>query len=170
MSCKLTSGFVARIQLEVAQHHVKYIRFCHPDLQQKCLDVSLKTCSFIAKDTAVKMSHLTKSIQFSWQNHSWKMSGFYIKYPVLLQQQWLEKNLKSHLKYLVFFTMIRAVNVPISHQNAQFLVALFTEEMPQRFIKDTWFCCHKLGWKMSWRLVVLHPDMLKSSPQQLSMA
>lgn len=99
----LMSFLLPEKQLKVAQHLVKTIRFCHPDPRQKCLDVFLKTCSFVARDMAVKMSHLLKNIQFSRHNHSWKMFWCCIKYPVLLQQQWLENVSKSLLKYLVFF-------------------------------------------------------------------
>lgn len=96
--------FVARKTAESGTTSCQNYPVLSPWSAAECLDVFLKTCSFVARDMAVKMSHLLKSIQFSWHNHSWKISWCCIKYPVLLQQQWLENNLKSLLKYLGFFS------------------------------------------------------------------
>lgn len=167
----LMSFLLPEKQLKVAQHLVKTIRFCHPDPLQKCLDVFLKTCSFVARDMAVKMSHLLKSIQFSRHNHSWKMSWCCIKYPVLLQQQWLENNLKSLLKYLGFFSP--RLRLWMSRYHIKMLS--FWLLHPQKkcldvSLKTLGFVATNMDGKcpgVSLETVVLHSETLKSSPRSV---
>lgn len=167
----LMSFLLPEKQLKVAQHLVKTIRFCHPDPRQKCLDVFLKTCSFVARDMAVKMSHLLKSIQFSRHNPSWKMFWCCIKYPVLLQQQWLENNLKSLLKYLVFFRHDYGCECPdITSKCSVFSCSIHKKKCLDVSLKTLGFVATNMDGKcpgVSLETVVLHSETLKSSPRSV---